>query len=231
MIFLVEDDNSIRELIIYTLNQSGYEAQGFETPSEFWKAIQEQIPELIMLDIMLPQEDGITILKKLRNNADTQYLPIMMLTAKGSEYDRVMGLDSGADDYVTKPFGMMELLAHIRALLRRAKQQEHRSEYLIGELYCCPSKHIVRVKGEDIVLTRKEFEMLKLLIENMDVVYTRDQLLNRIWGYSFDGESRTVDVHIRTLRQKLGPHGDYIHTVRGIGYKIGEDHDREGIGQ
>ena len=220
MIYFVEDDNNVRELVVYTLNNSGMEAVGFGLPSEFWRAMEKQIPSLIMLDIMLPEEDGLSILKKLRSMPDTKKTPIMMITAKDSEYDKVVGLDLGADDYVPKPFGMMELIARVKALLRRTETNREK-EYTIGNLYVCPSKHIVRVDGNDVVLTLKEFEMLCMLLKSGDIVLTRDTLLNEIWGYSFDGENRTVDVHIRTLRQKLGTAGDYIKTVRGMGYKIG----------
>ena len=220
MIYFVEDDNNIRELVVYTLNNSGMEAVGFGLPSEFWRAMEKQIPSLIMLDIMLPEEDGLSILKKLRSMPDTKKTPIMMITAKDSEYDKVVGLDLGADDYVPKPFGMMELIARVKALLRRTETNREK-EYTIGNLYVCPSKHIVRVDGNDVVLTLKEFEMLCMLLKSGDIVLTRDTLLDEIWGYSFDGENRTVDVHIRTLRQKLGTAGDYIKTVRGMGYKIG----------
>ena len=221
MIYFVEDDNSIRELVIYTLNSSGLEAVGFEKPSEFWRAMDTALPSLVLLDIMLPEEDGLEILKKLRGTVSTKKLPVIMLTAKGSEYDKVVGLNSGADDYIPKPFGMIEMIARIKALLRRTDETEAPAEYNLGSLYVCPSKHVVKVDGQNVSLTLKEFEMLCLLLENHDIVLTRDQILNRVWGYSFDGESRTVDVHIRTLRQKLGPAGDYIKTVRGIGYKIG----------
>ena len=170
---------------------------------------------------MLPEEDGLHILKRLRESARTEKLPILLLTAKSSEYDKVLGLDSGADDYVAKPFGMLELLSRIRALLRRT---EHKAEeFHIGELYLCPAKHIVRCGGEDVVLTQKEFQMLCLLAENRGTVFSREQLISKVWGYDFDGETRTVDVHIRTLRQKLGKCGEYICTVRGFGYKISED--------
>ncbi len=222
MIYFVEDDNSIRELVIYTLNSSGMEAVGFDRPSEFWRAMGTALPNLVILDIMLPEEDGLEILKKLRGAVSTKKLPIIMLTAKGSEYDKVVGLNSGADDYIPKPFGMIEMIARIKALLRRTDENEAPAEYQLGNLYVCSSKHVVKVDGENVSLTLKEFEMLCLLLENHDIVLTRDQILNRVWGYSFDGESRTVDVHIRTLRQKLGAAGEYIQTVRGIGYKITE---------
>lgn len=220
MVYLLEDDDNIRELIIYTLNSQGIDAEGFAAPSAFWAALHKKLPSLVMLDIMLPEEDGITILKKLRAAADTKKLPIMMLTAKGSEYDTVLGLDSGADDYVPKPFRMMELLSRVRALLRRSADDSKTEEYWIGTLYVCPSRHIVRVGEADVVLTLKEYELLCMLLSERGTVLTRTQLLDRIWGYEFDGESRTVDVHIRTLRQKLGEAGDCIKTIRGIGYKI-----------
>lgn len=222
MIYLLEDDNSIRELVVYTLCGAGLETRGFERPSEFWDAVSEQLPGLILLDIMLPEQDGLDILKKLRSRSLTAHLPVMMLTAKGSEYDKVIGLDLGADDYLTKPFGMMELVARVKALLRRSEAAEKDEEFTVGELYVCPKKHMVKVSGRSVELTRKEFELLCLLLRNTEIVLTRDQILDRVWGYSFGGESRTVDVHIRTLRAKLGAAGDRIQTVRGIGYKIGE---------
>ncbi len=228
MIYFVEDDNSIRELVIYTLGSAGMQAEGFERPSQFWAAMEKQTPKLILLDIMLPEEDGLSILRNLRNQSKTKDIPVMMLTARGSEFDKVIGLDSGADDYLPKPFGMMELLARIKALLRRTKSEESPADaFRIGCLYVCPEKHIVRVNGNDVALTFKEFEMLCFLLRNRDIVLTRDQFLNQVWGYNFDGENRTVDVHIRTLRQKLGDAGNYIKTIRGIGYKIGEHSDEE----
>lgn len=227
MIYLVEDDANIRELVIYTLNSTGFEARGFSTPSEFWKAMEEQLPTLVLLDIMLPEESGLSILEKIRKDSRTKKLPVIMLTAKGSEMDKVRGFELGADDYIPKPFGMMELVARVKALLRRTSNErsEAPNEYKVGSLYVSPKKHKVKVDGESVSLTRKEFDMLCLLLENRGIVLTRDQLLNRIWGYSFDGESRTVDVHIRTLRQKLGSAGKLIQTVRGIGYKISDEED------
>ena len=225
MIYLVEDDRGIRELVVYTLGSVGLEARGFERPSEFWKAMKEKIPSLVLLDIMLPEEDGLSVLKKLRMSPETKRLPIAMITAKDTEYDRVIGLDSGADDYIVKPFGMMELIARIHSLLRRAEMSspELSSESItIGELHIDRERHIVRVKGENVVLTYKEFELLWLLCENRGIVYDRDTLLNQVWGYSFTGESRTVDVHIRSLRQKLGECGCLIQTVHGVGYRIPE---------
>lgn len=221
MIYLLEDDESIRNFVEYALNNSGIESQGFEKPSDFWKAVDERIPQLVILDVMLPEEDGLEVLKKLRGRSETKKLPVIMLTARDSEYDKVIGLDSGADDYVAKPFGMMELISRIKALLRRTGSENKKEEYTIGGLYVCPSKHIVKANGNEVVLTYKEFELLCLLISNRGTVFNRDQILRRIWGFEFDGENRTVDVHIRTLRTKLGECGSLIETVRGIGYKIG----------
>ena len=219
MIYLVEDDESIRELVIYTLKSQGFEAKGFERPSLFWNELEKEHPSLLLLDVMLPEEDGISILKKLRVRPDTRKLPIIMLTARGSEYDTVIGLDSGADDYIPKPFRMMELISRIRALLRRS-EDHGAEEYQAGNLYVCPARHVVTVDNKKINLTLKEYEVLCLLLKNSGTVLSRTQLLNQVWGYEFDGESRTVDVHIRTLRQKLGTAGDLVETVRGVGYKI-----------
>ena len=219
MIYLVEDDESIRELVIYTLKSQGFEAKGFERSSHFWKALEKEKPALLLLDVMLPEEDGISILKKLRMRPDTRKLPIIMLTAKSSEYDTVVGLDSGADDYIPKPFRMMELISRIRALLRRT-EDDGAEEYRPGNLYGCPSRHIATVDKKNVNLTLKEYEVLCLLLKNSGTVLSRTQLLNQVWGYEFDGESRTVDVHIRTLRQKLGSAGELVETVRGVGYKI-----------
>jgi two-component system alkaline phosphatase synthesis response regulator PhoP len=223
MIYLVEDDASIRELVVYALNNSGFEAHGFDTPSAFWSAMAKEVPTMVLLDIMLPEEDGLQILKKLRADPRTQRIPVIMLTAKGSEYDKVIGLEAGADDYIPKPFGMMELIARVKALLRRASDAPAPETYQVGRLTVCPQRHSVEVDGAAITLTLKEYELLCMLLKNRNMVLTRDRLLNQIWGYSFDGENRTVDVHIRTLRQKLGPAGDLIETVRGVGYRIGGD--------
>jgi len=225
MIYLVEDDDNIRELLEYTLNSTNLPAKGFGTPSAFWSAMKSEQPELVLLDIMLPEESGLSILEKLRADPVTRKLPIIMLTAKGSEIDKVRGFDLGADDYIPKPFGMMEMVARVKALLRRAQStdQLEPEEYTVRELTVNPKKHTVFVAGQEVVLTRKEFDMLCYLIRNRNIVLTRDQLLNQIWGYSFDGESRTVDVHIRTLRQKLGTAGELVKTVRGVGYKISDE--------
>lgn len=221
MIYVLEDDPSIRKLIIYTLSSQGMQARGFDLPSAFWAAMDEQLPSLVLLDIMLPEEDGLQILKRLRALPATSALPVILLTAKGTEYDKVIGLDQGANDYITKPFGMMELMARIRAALRhRAAVQTVERDYTYGPIYLNPSRHIARVNQRDITLTLKEFQVLTLLMDRADTVLTRDQLLNTVWGYEFDGASRTVDVHIRTLRQKLEEAGAYIETVRGVGYKL-----------
>ena len=226
MIYFVEDDDSIRELIIYTLNSQGIRAEGFAKPSEFWKAMEEKTPALILLDIMLPEEDGISILKKIRSKKMWKKIPVIMLTAKGSEFDTVMGIDSGADDYVPKPFRMMELLSRIRAHLRRNDDEVVKETVLsVGTLTVDPQKHIVKSNGEEVTLTLKEFELLHLLMENKGMVLSRAQILDRVWGYEFDGESRTVDVHIRTLRQKLKDAGKHVETVRGVGYKLEEKRD------
>lgn len=218
MIYLLEDDESIRKFVIYALNQTGFEAEGFGLPSQFKAAVEKKAPKLVLLDIMLPEEDGISVLKWLRSRPDTKQLPVIMLTAKTTEYDKVTGLDSGADDYISKPFGTMELISRIKALLRRTAAAD--VEYTVGKLYVNKTKHIVTVDGKETELTLKEFELLCLLLKNRGAVFTRDQLLNDIWGYDYDGENRTVDVHIRSLRSKLGESGDIIGTVRGVGYKI-----------
>lgn len=223
MIYFVEDDTSIRELVLYTLNNAGYEAEGFGRPSAFWAAMTQMRPSLVLLDIMLPEEDGLSILRKLRADGTTRDLPVMMLTAKGTEYDTVIALDAGADDYVQKPFRMMELLSRVRALLRRSQRTggpAAPAEYQLGSLYVSPSRHVVQVEGETLALTLKEFELLCLLLENQGIVLTRDTILDKVWRDAMGRETRTVDVHIRTLRQKLGPAGGLIETVRGIGYKL-----------
>ena len=217
----MEDDDSIRKLVIYALNSQGYEAKGFERPAEFWKAMGQAQPDLVLLDIMLPEEDGLTILQKLRAAAGTKKLPVIMLTAKNTEYDRVVGLDSGADDFISKPFGMMELVARVRAVLRRTESREENSDYQLGELFVSPKRHVVKVDGEEVSLTNKEFELLCLLLEHQGMAMTRAAIMDGVWGQEFSRENRTLDVHVRTLRTKLGPAGHYIETVRGVGYKMG----------
>ena len=220
-IFLLEDDDSIRKLVIYALGSQGYEAQGFDRPSDFWKAMEGPQPALVLLDIMLPEEDGLSILQKLRASAATKRLPVIMLTAKNTEYDRVVGLDSGADDFISKPFGMMELVARVRAVLRRTEQKQETEDYRVGAIFVSPQRHVVRVAGEEVALTNKEFELLCLLLEHQGIAMTRDAIMDGVWGQEFSRENRTLDVHVRTLRTKLGPAGHYIETVRGVGYKIG----------
>ena len=221
MIYCVEDDNGIRDLMTYTLAVSGYEAKGFPDSTGLWEALHTVRPELIMLDIMLPGEDGITILKKLRENSATADIPVIMATAKGTEYDKVIGLDLGADDYLAKPFGMMEMVSRVRAVLRRSAP--HRSGVLtVGPIALDVVRHRVTVGGNEVTLTLKEFELLRLFAENKGVVFTRDQLLAHIWGVDYIGETRTVDVHIGTLRTKLGDAGELIETVRGVGYRMEE---------
>ncbi len=223
MIYCVEDDNNIRELVIYTLETAGLKACGFPEGASFMKAVESELPELVLLDIMLPGEDGMEILKKLKKSEKTKDVPVIMVTAKGTEYDKVIGLDSGADDYVTKPFGMMELVSRVKAVLRRASKVQEQELFTVKGVCLNVKKHEVTVDGEAMSFTLKEFELLEALMRNQNVVLTRDQLLGDIWGYDFDGETRTVDVHIRTLRQKLGEKGDIIETVRGVGYRIGGD--------
>ena len=219
MIYLVEDDDSIRELVLYTLHTTGFEAEGFRNAADFWQALEKEMPQLVLLDIMLPDEDGLHILKRLRAGAETADLPVMMLTAKSSEYDRVVGLDSGADDYMPKPFGMMELVSRVRALLRRAAKPAAEDKlFTAGSLAVDVKRRAVTVDGEPVILTYKEFELLCYLLENRGVVLSRDQILTKIWDYNYSGETRTVDMHVKTLRQKLGE--EYITTVRGVGYKM-----------
>ncbi len=219
MIYYVEDDDSIRELVVYTLRQVGLEAQGFEMPADFDAAMQRQKPDLILLDVMLPGEDGFSILRRLRTDAATRELPVIMVTAKDSEYDKVHGLDLGADDYIAKPFGMAEMVARVRARLRRIRGE--RDMLAAGALAIDLQGHIVTVNGREVSLTLKEYELLKLLMENPGTAFSRETLLSRVWDYGFDGGSRTVDVHVQTLRAKLGDCGDMIETVRGVGYRFG----------
>lgn len=225
MIYCVEDDDNIRELVIYTLETTGLKAKGFAEGAEFMEALAFDTPELILLDIMLPGEDGLAILRKLKSSSKTKDIPVIMVTAKGTEYDKVIGLDSGADDYVTKPFGMMELVSRIKAVLRRSGQTADKADLEIDGVKMNVKKHEVTVDGQAVTLTLKEYELLERLMRNRNIVLTRDQLLEDIWGYDFDGETRTVDVHVRTLRHKLGEKGAIIETVRGVGYRIGEAYE------
>ncbi len=228
MIYCVEDDSGIRELMIYTLKVSGFEALGFENSEGFWKALKNNLPELVILDVMLPGEDGLTILEKLRSSPVTEDLPVIMATAKDSEYDKVIGLDSGADDYLAKPFGMMEMISRIKAVLRRSGNVRQELK-VCGPVTLDEGKHIVTVDGEPISLTLKEYDLLKLFMKRPGQVFTREKILSEVWGIDFYGESRTVDVHVGTLRTKLHRAGDLIQTVRGVGYKMEEKDEQQDI--
>lgn len=220
MIYCLEDDKNIRELLIYTLQSTGYEAQGMTNSQELYAAMKEDFPQLILLDIMLPGEDGYTILHKLKSQPETKAIPIIMVTAKSGEFDKVKGLENGADDYITKPFGMLEFIARVKAVLRRCSPAKI-NELSYGRLYLSIDRHQVLDDGQEVLLTKKEFQLLHYLMENRGLVLTRDQLLEHIWGYDFDGGTRTVDVHVRTLRQKLPFSSSAIETVRGVGYRMG----------
>lgn len=225
MIYCVEDDGSIRDLMVYALQAAGFSAVGCADGEEFWQAMRQETPELVMLDIMLPGEDGISILKKLRAVPATADIPVIMATAKGTEYDRVIGLDLGADDYLTKPFGMMEMVSRIRAVLRRTGHRAEPTVLRQGGILLDEARHAVEVDGVPVTLTLKEYELLRLFMENPGLVFTRDRLLSAVWGADYYGETRTVDVHIGTLRTKLGPAGDILQTVRGVGYKLEAPHE------
>ena len=222
MIYLLEDDDSIRKLVVYALESQGYEAAGFSRPSEFRAAMRQRLPELVLMDIMLPEEDGISVLTRLRAEPETRGLPVIMLTAKNSEYDRAFGLDAGADDYISKPFGMMEMVSRVRAVLRRTDTGGNVKVLESGSLRVCPERHEVSVDGREVVLTYKEFQLICFLMENRGLVLTRDALMSKIWGLAAERENRTLDVHIRTLRAKLGSAGNAIETVRGVGYRFVE---------
>lgn len=217
MIYIVEDDRNIQEIELFALKNSGYQAAGFETAKAFYRAIEERVPELILLDIMLPDEDGMTILKRLRTRAETRRVPVILVTAKSTEIDKVKGLDAGADDYIAKPFGVMEMIARVKALLRRSGAQEE-SLLTCGGVTMDVEKRMVSVDGAPVELTYKEFELLRLLMKNHGIVISRDVIMERVWDSNFEGESRTIDVHVRTLRQKLGEAGALIKTIRNVGY-------------
>lgn len=221
LIYILEDDDNIRKLVSYALEREGYEVQGFAEPKSFHKAMDQRLPALVLLDIMLPEEDGLTILKHIRKNRATENLPVIMLTARDSEYDKANGLDMGADDYISKPFGIVELTSRLRAVLRRSRRKEEEAEvYVVGRLYVDPGRHIIRVDDKEIELSYKEYCLLLTLLEAEGRVAPREELLSRVWG-EYYGESRTLDVHIRKLRVKLGDKaGKYIKTVKGIGYKL-----------
>lgn len=218
VIYLLEDDDSIRKLVVYALESQGYQAEGFEAPGLFWQAMERQKPEMVLLDLMLPEQDGISVLKQIHR--DYGALPVIVLTARNTEYDRVLGLDSGADDYISKPFGMMELVARVRAVLRRTGSGESLTVLTAGELSLFPERHEVQVGGSRVALTYKEYRLLSLLLENRGNVMTREILMEKVWGLEAERENRTLDVHIRTLRAKLGPAGKYIETIRGVGYRV-----------
>lgn len=223
LIYIVEDDKNIRELVIYALKTAGFCGEGFENATEFYEGMSRDMPSLILMDIMLPDEDGITILKKLKNSQKWSQVPVIMLTAKTTEYDKVVGLDTGADDYITKPFGVLELISRVKAVMRRSTKGPAADEALsMGVLSVDEQKHRVSADGQEISLTHKEFELLVYLMKNRGIVLSRDRILEVIWDYNYEGESRTVDVHIGSLRQKLGSCGDMIKTIRGVGYKIEE---------
>ena len=220
MIWCVDDDNTIRDIEVYTLTQTGFEAKGFADGISMLEALKTEKPELIVLDIMLPGKDGVEILKEIKSNPETRKIPVIMATAKGTEMDKIQGLDTGADDYLVKPFGVMEMVSRIKAVLRRCEPDEKEEVLSIGEITLSDKEHLVTVNGEKVVLTFKEFEILKLFMSNPGIVFSRDKLLSEVWGIDYLGESRTVDVHIKTLRQKLGDAGALIETVIGVGYKM-----------
>ncbi len=221
MIYYVEDDDNIRELVVYTLTQIGMPTEGFACAERFWPAMAKELPELILLDVMLPGEDGLQILKRLHADTKTADIPVVMITAKGTEFDRVQGLDFGADDYIVKPFGMAELIARVRARLRRIAPKANRDALSSGRLTLDRRAHEVLVDGQTVALTIKEYDLLKLMMENAGMAFSREQLLDKVWDYGYDGGTRTVDVHIQTLRSKLGDCGSMIETVRGVGYRFG----------
>ena len=217
MIYIVEDDRTIQEIELFALKNSGYQAAGFETAQEFYRAVEEKLPELILLDIMLPDEDGLSILSRLRANPDTRRIPVILVTAKSTELDKVKGLDTGADDYLAKPFGIMELIARVKALLRRSGVQEE-NVITCSDVTLDSDKRMVTAMGRPVDLTYKEFELLRLLMKNHGIVISRDVIMERVWDSNFEGESRTIDVHVRTLRAKLGESGALIKTIRNVGY-------------
>ncbi len=220
MIWCVDDDNTIRDIEVYTLTQTGFEAKGFADGISMLEALKNEKPELIVLDIMLPGKDGVEVLKEIRQSPETRKIPVIMATAKGTEMDKIQGLDTGADDYLVKPFGVMEMVSRIKAVLRRSTPDEKEEILSIGEITLSDKEHLVTVGGEKVVLTFKEFEILKLFMQSPGIVFSRDKLLSEVWGVDYLGESRTVDMHIKTLRQKLGDAGSRIETVIGVGYKM-----------
>ena len=223
MIWCVEDDASIRDIEVYALTSTGFDATGFEDGDSFWDALQKDTPELVILDVMLPGKDGVTLLKMLKSHEEFQNIPVIMATAKGSEYDKIQSLDLGADDYLVKPFGMMEMLSRVKAVLRRCQPKKDDTAYQIGGLIMHLNEHTVTADGERILLTYKEYEMLKLFMANPGIAFTREQIFSKVWGTDYIGDTRTLDMHIRTLRQKLGTYGSFIETVRNVGYRLEAD--------
>ena len=229
MIWCVEDDPSIREIEVYALNSTGLEARGFADGEEFWKALEGETPELVLLDVMLPGEDGVAILKRLQDQERWRDIPVIMATAKGTEFDKVQSLDLGADDYITKPFGMMEMVSRVKAVLRRSQPKQAVSSLKLKGLTLDESQHTVTIDGERVVLTYKEYELLRLFLSHPGMAFSREQLLQTVWNTDYAVETRTVDMHIRTLRQKLGAYGRYIETIRGVGYRLENQYDKQNL--
>ena len=226
MIWCVEDDSSIRDIEVYALTSTGFEARGFENGDDFWNALQVEQPELVVLDVMLPGKDGITLLKMMKDSDAFQDIPVIMATAKGTEFDKIQSLDLGADDYLVKPFGIMEMVSRVKAVLRRYRRTQQTNLLRLGGLVLNPDEHTVSIEGERVALTYKEYELLHLFLSQPGIAFTREQLLSSIWETDYFGETRTVDMHIRTLRQKLGTYGHIIETVRNVGYRLEHKHDK-----
>ena len=226
MIWCVEDDSSIRDIEVYALTSTGFEAKGFEDGDSFWNALQSEKPDLVVLDVMLPGKDGVTLLKLMKGSENFQHIPVIMATAKGTEYDKIQSLDLGADDYLVKPFGIMEMVSRVKAVLRRCKPVQESKSLKLEGLVLNPSEHTVTVDGERVILTFKEYELLHLFLSQPGIAFTREQLLYSVWNTEYAGETRTVDMHIRTLRQKLGAYGNIIETVRNVGYRLEGKHDK-----
>ena len=226
MIWCVEDDSSIRDIEVYALTSTGFEAKGFEDGDSFWNALQSEKPDLVVLDVMLPGKDGVTLLKMMKGSEDFQHIPVIMATAKGTEYDKIQSLDLGADDYLVKPFGIMEMVSRVKAVLRRCKPAQENKALKMEGLVLNPSEHTVTVDGDRVTLTYKEYELLHLFLSQPGIAFTREQLLSSVWNTEYAGETRTVDMHIRTLRQKLGSYGHIIETVRNVGYRLEANHDK-----
>ena len=226
MIWCVEDDSSIRDIVVYALTSTGFEAKGFEDGNSFWNALQSEKPELVVLDVMLPGKDGVTLLKMMKVSKEFQDIPVIMATAKGAEYDKIQSLDLGADDYLVKPFGIMEMVSRVKAVLRRCKSVKESTSLKLDGLVLNPDEHTVTVDGERVILTYKEYELLHLFLSHPGIAFTREQLLSSVWNIEYSGETRTVDMHIRTLRQKLGNYGHIIVTVRNVGYRLENKHDK-----